>query len=151
RFVELGKRDYVGNTHIGLRPFRKNLSYFGVDIDQLVGVKRAHGERIFAQLIQQFEKKLLQPLPYTTFASRDVREAFGLMQRASHIGKLVVAPPSEGEVRQHASPWKVSAAGTHVLTGAFGGFGAEAARWLVDRGARHLVLIGRKGAVSADA
>ena len=22
RFVELGKRDYVANTHIGLRPFR---------------------------------------------------------------------------------------------------------------------------------
>jgi NADPH:quinone reductase-like Zn-dependent oxidoreductase len=26
RFVELGKRDYVANTHIGLRPFRRNLS-----------------------------------------------------------------------------------------------------------------------------
>ena len=36
RFVELGKRDYVTNTHIGLRPFRKNLSYFGVDLDQLI-------------------------------------------------------------------------------------------------------------------
>jgi NADPH:quinone reductase-like Zn-dependent oxidoreductase len=36
RFVELGKRDYVTNTHIGLRPFRKNLSYFGVDVDQLM-------------------------------------------------------------------------------------------------------------------
>ena len=36
RFLELGKRDYVANTHIGLRPFRKNLSYFGIDLDQLM-------------------------------------------------------------------------------------------------------------------
>ena len=36
RFVELGKRDYVTNTHIGLRPFRRNLTYFGVDVDQLM-------------------------------------------------------------------------------------------------------------------
>ena len=34
RFIELGKRDYVANTRIGLRPFKRNLSYFGVDVDQ---------------------------------------------------------------------------------------------------------------------
>ncbi len=31
RFLELGKRDYYGNTRIGLRPFRQNLTYFGID------------------------------------------------------------------------------------------------------------------------
>src|SRR5690606_16120871 len=44
-----------------------------------------------------------------------------------------------------------SSEGTHVLTGAFGGFGLETAQWLADRGARHLVMVGRKGAASADA
>jgi NADPH:quinone reductase-like Zn-dependent oxidoreductase len=39
RFIELGKRDYVANTHIGLRPFRRNLSYFGVDVDQLLSTR----------------------------------------------------------------------------------------------------------------
>jgi phthiocerol/phenolphthiocerol synthesis type-I polyketide synthase C len=38
-----------------------------------------------------------------------------------------------------------------VVTGAFGGFGLETAKWLVDRGARHLVLVGRRGAADADA
>ena len=45
-FVELGKRDYVTNTHIGLRPFRKNLSYFGVDVDQLIGGRRRWAARL---------------------------------------------------------------------------------------------------------
>ena len=33
--------------------------------------------------------------------------------------------------------------GTYVITGAFGGFGMEAAKWLVDRGVRNLALFGR--------
>ncbi len=36
RFIELGKRDFYENTAIGLRPFRNNISYFGVDADQLM-------------------------------------------------------------------------------------------------------------------
>jgi len=39
RFIELGKRDFYENSHIGLRPFRNNISYFGVDADQLMGAR----------------------------------------------------------------------------------------------------------------
>ncbi len=49
RFVELGKRDYVANTHIGLRPFRKNLTYFGVDLDQLMLDKKNVGPKLYAR------------------------------------------------------------------------------------------------------
>ncbi len=33
----------------------------------------------------------------------------------------------------------------YLVTGGLGGLGLEVARWLVDHGARHLVLIGRRG------
>src|SRR5439155_19733225 len=35
RFVELGKRDLYLDHNISLRPFRNNISFFGVDVDQL--------------------------------------------------------------------------------------------------------------------
>lgn len=35
---------------------------------------------------------------------------------------------------------------SYLVTGGFGGLGREIARWLVAHGARHLVLVGRKGA-----
>ncbi|HEY4297124.1 MAG TPA: SDR family NAD(P)-dependent oxidoreductase [Paraburkholderia sp.] len=35
---------------------------------------------------------------------------------------------------------------SYLVTGGFGGFGQKTARWLVERGARHLVLAGRGGA-----
>jgi phthiocerol/phenolphthiocerol synthesis type-I polyketide synthase C len=38
-----------------------------------------------------------------------------------------------------------------LITGAFSGFGLEAARWLVRRGARHIVMLGRRGPASPEA
>jgi len=150
RFVELGKRDYVTNTHIGLRPFRKNLSYFGVDVDQVIGARRATGDRIFAQIVKQFTKGVFTPLPYSVFDADNVSEAFHLMQQSGHIGKIVVRPP-KGLVQPIRKPFDVSADKSHVITGAFGGFGMETAKWLADKGARYLVMVGRRGAVDEDA
>jgi acyl transferase domain-containing protein/NADPH:quinone reductase-like Zn-dependent oxidoreductase/NADP-dependent 3-hydroxy acid dehydrogenase YdfG/acyl carrier protein len=151
RFVELGKRDYVANTHIGLRSFRNNVSYFGVDLGQLMMDKTNIVRKIYADLMRQFKNGVLTPLPYGEFRSCDLPEAFHLMQHSSHIGKIVVKPPAVGSVRRRKAPFAVSAIGTHVITGGLGGFGLAAAKWLVARGARHLVLIGRRGAATDEA
>ena len=73
------------------------------------------------------------------------------MQHSGHIGKIVVQPPTLESIRRANPPFAVDPSGTHVITGAFGGFGMEAAKWLVARGARHLVLLGRRGATSKEA
>ncbi|WP_027814965.1 type I polyketide synthase [Paraburkholderia bannensis] len=39
---------------------------------------------------------------------------------------------------------------TYLVTGGLGGFGQKTAAWLVDRGARHLVLAGRSGATTPE-
>lgn len=150
RFVELGKRDYVADTHIGLRPFRRNLTYFGVDVDQVIGSRKVLGDRVFAKIIAQFEKGTYVPLPYSVFDDGDVSAAFHLMQQSSHIGKILVRPPSFAVHTHAGKPFKVNTEGTHVITGAFGGFGMETAKWLVEKGARHLVMIGRRGAATED-
>ncbi len=151
RFIELGKRDYVTNTHVGLRPFRRNLSYFGVDVDQVIAARMAFGARIFGKIMQQFEKGVFVPLPYSVFDAADVAEAFHLMQQSVHVGKIVIRPNAGTAARLLNKPFRVSADGTHVITGAFSGFGLETAKWLAEKGARHLVMIGRRGPWSAEA
>ncbi|WP_437819492.1 type I polyketide synthase [Sorangium sp. So ce1078] len=49
-----------------------------------------------------------------------------------------------------ATPAALRPDGTYLVTGGLGGIGIELAAWLVERGARHLVLLGRSGA-SVDA
>lgn len=46
-------------------------------------------------------------------------------------------------VPAESAPLAVSAESTYLITGAFGGLGRIVARWLVDEGARKLVLLGR--------
>ncbi|MFI2207960.1 SDR family NAD(P)-dependent oxidoreductase, partial [Streptomyces sp. NPDC020192] len=54
--------------------------------------------------------------------------------------RLVHAAGRDGE----AEPWRTS--GTAIVTGGTGGLGGYVARWLVDRGAEHVVLLSRRGA-----
>ena len=42
-------------------------------------------------------------------------------------------------------PFEARADGTYLVTGGLGGIGLVMARWLVERGARHLILLGRTG------
>lgn len=151
RFIELGKRDYVANTHLGLRPFRKNLSYFGVDIDQLIVGKSELGRKTFAKVMRLFAEGVLKPLPYAVFDAAEISDAFNLMKQSAHIGKIVVRPPKVETLRKPGQGFNIDREATHLVTGAFGGFGLETAKWLVSRGVRHLVLLGRQGPASAEA
>jgi len=149
RFIELGKRDYVSNTHIGLRPFRKNISYFGVDVDQLVGRRAGVGRKAFETIMRNFDQGVYRPLLHSVFPASDTVKAFGAMQKATHIGKLVVQPPKA--VPQAEADFVISPEGTHLVTGGLGGFGLAAARWLVNGGARNLVLLSRTGPAGEEA
>lgn len=75
------------------------------------------------------------------------------MARGQHLGKIIVSlcDPADVEVRPPARDGAVIASDRSVLiTGGLGGLGLSVAEWLCERGAQHLVLMGR-GAPSADA
>ncbi|MFB8795997.1 MAG: SDR family NAD(P)-dependent oxidoreductase [Microcoleus sp.] len=150
RFIEIGKQDIDGNSKLGLRPFRNNLSFFAVDVDRLLLERPAKAGELFRELIKHFEEQTLHPLPHRVFPISKVRDAFRYMARAMHIGKIVlslqnpdvvVAPPTQEKVTFRPD-------GTYLITGGLGGFSLAVAQWLVKNGAKHLVLMGRSGATS---
>ncbi|MDQ2586788.1 SDR family NAD(P)-dependent oxidoreductase [Saccharothrix yanglingensis] len=147
RFVELGKRDLYGDRNVSLRPFRNNISYFAVDIDQLGARRREAVAGAYDRLVGEAQVGTYRALPHRVFPAERVAEAFRSIQHSRHLGKLVVSfdrrPPVE---RRTPAAFRPDPTGTYLVTGGAGGFGAEAARWLVDRGARHLVLVNRRGA-----
>ncbi|SKA25916.1 Acyl transferase domain-containing protein [Enhydrobacter aerosaccus] len=144
RFVELGKRDFYSNTHLGLRPMRRNLTYFGVDVDQLIGEHRHLARQLFVEVLNLFRSEDLSPIPYRVFDGEFVNDAFHLMQRSGHIGKVVVTPPTSAATASRAGAhFPVDGLGTHVVLGGTRGFGLATAEWLVARGARNIVLASR--------
>jgi acyl transferase domain-containing protein/NADPH:quinone reductase-like Zn-dependent oxidoreductase/acyl carrier protein/SAM-dependent methyltransferase len=145
RFIELGKRDFYANTHLGLRPLRRNLSYFGVDVDQLIGAQAELAHRLFKSITQLFAEGELLPLPYRTFAGKNANDAFRLMQRSGHIGKIVINPAERPTSAGFAGSFPVDRHGVHIVIGGTSGFGLATAEWLARRGASRLVLASRSG------
>ena len=149
RFLELGKRDFFENTPIGLRPFKDNISYFGIDADQLLVARPALAARLFREMMTLFRESALFPLPYRTFPADRVVNAFRTMQQSRQIGKVVVCMDNAHvhvERRQMpATPVRFRKDATYLVTGGLTGFGFESARWLAERGAGNLVLAGRRG------
>jgi NADPH:quinone reductase-like Zn-dependent oxidoreductase/acyl carrier protein len=147
RFLELGKRDFYGNTHLGLRPFRQNLSYFGIDADQLLVHQPDLAQRLLSEVMGLFDTGALHTLPYRTFPADDAVAAFRLMQQAGHIGKIVISPPQapSSPVAPALDPVRLDPARAHVVVGGFGGFGAELIRRIADMGAREIAVLSRRG------
>jgi len=156
RFLELGKHDFMSNSQLGLRPFERCLSLHAIDLNQLL-LDRPLVRAQLAEIGALIDAGVYRPLPYRVFPIRQAAAAFRQMQQARHIGKLVISmrdgrPPTLAPPPDDASAsgglFAARPDGTYVITGGLGGFGLAAARWLVERGARHLVLAGRRGAAT---
>lgn len=151
RFLELGKRDFYENTPIGLRPFKDNISYFGIDADQLLTGRPALAARLFREVMALFREGALTPLPCRVFAAERVVDAFRVMQQARHIGKVVVSMDGAAPRVEHfrdvgpVASSRFEKDSSWLVTGGLSGFGLESARWLAEHGVGHLVLLGRRG------
>ncbi len=149
RFLELGKRDFFENTPIGLRPFKDNISYFGIDADQLLVARPDLAGKLFREVMGLFRNGILSPLPVRAFPAEQVVDAFRYMQQARQIGKVIVTfdrakiKPEPVLPEQHEI--RFDADGCYLVTGGLSGFGLETARWLAKNGAGQLLLLSRQG------
>jgi thioester reductase-like protein len=152
RFLEIGKRDIYGNTKVGLFPFRKNLSYHAIDLGHALDPRNA--KPLMRQMRQLISSKKLPPLPYRTFALSDAVRAFRYITQARQIGKVVLAVKNAriGLTQEVPSAEiRFDSTATYLVAGGLGGFGLALSQWLVEKGARHLVLTSRGGASTDEA
>ena len=149
RFLELGKRDFLDNTQLALRPFLRNIAYSGVDLDELLAADPDVVRGIMQSLSEAFENHGLRPLTYRSFEAYEVGTAFRTMQASEHIGKIVIRPPRSAQADFAALSYK-AAPGLYVVVGGTSGLGFATAQWLVRRGASHVALLSRRGEVDAE-
>ncbi|HEV2521761.1 MAG TPA: SDR family NAD(P)-dependent oxidoreductase [Candidatus Acidoferrales bacterium] len=149
RFVEIGKTDIYQNKPLGLFPFRNNLSYFALDLERVCRERPELVRSLLFELMAKFQHGSLKPLPHNIFRIEDAANAFRFMARRKNIGKVVLSfrgasaeTPSDRSLAPRADA-------TYLITGGHGGLGLAVARWLVEKGARHLVLLSRSGATAA--
>lgn len=149
RFLELGKVDFYSNTPLRMRLLRNNISFYGIDVDQVMAEQPALCRKLFMEMLERFEAGDLWPIPHAIYPHAAIPEAFRCMQQSKHIGKIVVehhAPKAEVHGMKPETLGPLSPNASYLVTGGLGGLGLVTARRLVELGARHLILLSRSGA-----
>jgi acyl transferase domain-containing protein/NADPH:quinone reductase-like Zn-dependent oxidoreductase/NADP-dependent 3-hydroxy acid dehydrogenase YdfG/acyl carrier protein len=150
RFVELGKRDIYEDKRVGLKVFRKNLSYFAVDLAGMFGDRQEYASTMLREVMETIGRGEWKTLPVTEFSVDRVVEAFRFMAQSRHIGKLAIGfagardevrvLPAKSTIRQPSYDRSAS----YVLTGGLGGVALTVAEWMAAHGAGCLVLVSRR-------
>lgn len=140
-FVEIGKSGIWTLEEVASRypAVRYEIVDLGLAIQRdLSGIRRE-----FESVLALVAAGDLAPLPLRVFSLDDAIAAFRHMATARHIGKVVLVPGRLGE----RSPLRIREDATYLVTGGLGGLGLAVASWLAQSGARHIVLVGRRGAL----
>jgi polyketide synthase 5 len=146
RFVEIGKRDIYGDTRLGLFPFRRNLTFYALDLALL---SFSHPDRLrhLLNTVYQLTADGSLPMPESTHHPlADAATAIRVMSGAQHTGKLVLDVPHTGRSRVMVPPAQVGvfrSDGAYIITGGLGGLGLFLAEKMAAAGCGRIVLSSR--------
>ncbi len=146
RFVEIGKRDIYGDTRLGLFPFRRNLSFYGVDLWQM-SLTHPHVIRdLLSRVYELVDDGALPVLQHASFPITDASAAIRMMGAAEHTGKLVLSVPDAGRTTVVIPPQRAPVFrrdGSYIVTGGLGGLGLFLAGGMAAAGCGRIVLTAR--------
>ncbi|KAI0477937.1 hypothetical protein GGR56DRAFT_432914 [Xylariaceae sp. FL0804] len=147
-FVEIGRRDFIGQAKLAMEPFESNRSFIGFDLGALRNQRPVVIARLLDRMMEFAREGHVKPLlPRRTFDAANVSEPIRLMQKAQHIGKMVVTMPDNADAELPSEsahePFRARSDAAYLLTGGLGGLGRSISTWLAERGARHFVFLSR--------
>ncbi|KAI3017033.1 hypothetical protein CBS147482_2834 [Aspergillus niger] len=152
KMIEIGKRDILEHGKLPMDAFGGNRAFFGVDLIRL-GQKPGAFTSLTSRVMDLYEEGKISPIrPLKTFEACDIKEAFRYMQNGLHIGKILIRIPQSAnglDVARSRRNVDLSPDLAYVLVGGLGGIGQTLATWMVEKGARHLVLLSRSAGTSA--
>ncbi|KAF4335671.1 polyketide synthase [Fusarium beomiforme] len=126
-----------------------NLTFSAVNI---LGFKPKVIGQLSKQMVQLLtDSKILLPQPLHTFKVASIGEALKQLQQGNAIGRTLVTVEHADMVPQFIQdhrPWSFDGKSTYLVAGGSGGLGRAIIKWMVDRGAKHLIVPSRSGAAS---
>lgn len=160
RFLEIGKYDMSVNARLELLQLDHNKTYHGILLDKLFDIDdisiffERQLECVLGTLKEGLEKGFVKPIKHTLFKRHQIEEAFRFMATGKHIGKILIEiDTSNGTLDKVAllprfkcvPRFQLAPTKSHIVTGGLGGFGLELVKWLVNQGARHILITSRSG------
>ncbi|KAK6345704.1 hypothetical protein TWF718_007613 [Orbilia javanica] len=143
RFVEIGRQGVPAGAQM-----EKNCSFATVDLAHMHRERPLQTSRIIGEALSLFEKGDFRPLKIHRFPVSEVPEALKLIRGQNMSGKVVVDIDPTTFVKAVIAPKKTplfASNASYIIAGGLGGLGCDIARWMAEKGARHLILLSRSG------
>ena len=153
RFVEIGKRDIIDHGSLDMATFGRNVSFIAFDLSSLYLSDRPNHHKLWQQLLTESMELIrtgtVKPCsPLEIFGASDIVQAFRHFSLGTRMGKVAVS------FEDCKSPLKVvpnkyetvmSPNKSYLMVGCLGGLGRSLSKWMMGRGARDFVFLGRSG------
>lgn len=155
RFVEIGKKDILANSHLGMRQFERNIAFFAVDLIPYLSHKSGRVQACLARMLDLLAAKKIEPTqPIHEVPVSDIVSGFRALQSGQNIGKIVaVMGKNDRVMAEMISPLRPAGGravlrgdATYLITGGTGGIGRSLVPWLLRNGAANVILLGRSAA-----
>ncbi|MBX9789162.1 MAG: type I polyketide synthase [Pirellulales bacterium] len=157
-FLEIGKTGIWTAEQVA--EYRPGVHYATIALDAMFDQQPELVGQLTRELMEMLANGQLKAPPRREFALDDAVAGFRYMAQAKHIGKVVLTMPAVPKAASDSAsvassarttdavrakqPIEIRGNTTYLITGGLGGLGRRIAQWLVERGARHLVLVGRR-------
>ncbi|EDX86159.1 KR domain family [Synechococcus sp. PCC 7335] len=138
RFLEIGKSDIWSAEQMGQQ--RPDVSYQIIDLVAVTNSQPQLIQSMLSRIATEIQNSRLSPLSHRLYTASETVDAFRTMQQGKHIGKVNITPPN---LSSSSKPIAIRANATYLITGGAGALGLQVAQWLVDQGARSLILLCR--------
>lgn len=155
RFIEIGKRDLLQNSNLAMRPFDRNVTFSGIDLRTFFKKKPVETRECLDAVNEWFKKGIIVPIqPVTPIPVSQIAMGLRKLQSGHNIGKIVVTMGDSERVLAEVAPPKalvvkegklLKTDATYVISGGTTGIGLSLGQWMLDNGAKNLVLLGRSG------
>ncbi|KAG8157863.1 hypothetical protein KVR01_012135 [Diaporthe batatas] len=155
RFIELGKADIQANSNLPMSRFFGEISFHAVAVDYIAENRPALFQKQLQAVMKLLDDKVLKVAsPSNLYSVTQIESAFRNMQSGKNTGKMVLTLRPSDVVPTWLPPsysCHLDPTVSYLIAGGLGGLGRSTARWMAQRGARHLILLSRSGPKSKTA
>ncbi|KAL6878977.1 polyketide synthase [Trichoderma novae-zelandiae] len=149
RFLEMKRSNADASTTLPMSILDRNASLSIIDV---VGLNLKTTGRLLQKTMELLEQGCIKHAqPLRSYNASEVDKAFQELQGGGALDRVIIMPQADDVVPkliQEQRSWRFDENASYMIAGGSGGLGRGIAKWMADRGAKHLILPSRSGASS---
>ena len=151
RFIELGRKELIDTGKLDMDVFRRDATFSAVDLSSLyyAPTTQKTWSKLLTQVLTLYREGVIHPIePLETFDISELPKALKRYTKENRLGKVSVSfedPNSLVKVRPPKHVVKMASDKWYIMVGCLGGLGRSISKYMMARGARNFIFMGRSG------